>query len=104
MAKKWSGRRVTIARQYTLQRDRFVCWLCGHPIDLTLPYNHAYGWTLDHVVPLSLGGDPLDHHQAAALLEAKDDLVGTGGMADRASLGRRLGRRRRAPRRVGARG
>jgi 5-methylcytosine-specific restriction endonuclease McrA len=37
-----------------------VCWLCGQPIDLRLPYLHPLAWTLDHVIPLSLGGHPLD--------------------------------------------
>ncbi|WP_435196348.1 HNH endonuclease [Streptomyces sioyaensis] len=37
-----------------------LCWICGQPIDLGLPPNHVMAWTLDHYVPLSLGGDPLD--------------------------------------------
>jgi 5-methylcytosine-specific restriction endonuclease McrA len=35
-----------------------VCWLCGHPIDLTLPATHAMSATVDHVVSLAAGGDP----------------------------------------------
>lgn len=30
MAKRWSGRRVTLALRYVLYRDRGICWLCGH--------------------------------------------------------------------------
>jgi len=37
-----------------------VCWLCGLPIDRALPPNHPMSATVDHVEPLSLGGDPLD--------------------------------------------
>jgi hypothetical protein len=44
MAKKWSGRRVTIARRYTLHRDHFTCWLCGH----------TGANSLDHIHPKSL--------------------------------------------------
>lgn len=52
--KPWSGRRVTEARRYTLQRDQFICWLCGH---------HGAN-SLDHVQPKStrpdLMWDPLN--------------------------------------------
>jgi 5-methylcytosine-specific restriction endonuclease McrA len=37
-----------------------VCWICGRGIDLTLPPRHPMSATTDHVIPLSLGGDPLD--------------------------------------------
>jgi 5-methylcytosine-specific restriction endonuclease McrA len=30
-----------------------ICWLCGEEIDLSLSGRHPWGWTLDHVVPLS---------------------------------------------------
>ena len=36
------------------------CWLCGHDIDHTLPATDPWSWTLDHLVPLSKGGDLLD--------------------------------------------
>lgn len=36
------------------------CWICGHHIDLTLDPRHRMSFTLDHVVPLSLGGSLLD--------------------------------------------
>lgn len=35
-----------------------VCHLCREPIDMALPRTHPMSWTLDHVVPLSLGGNP----------------------------------------------
>ncbi|GAA5076623.1 5-methylcytosine-specific restriction endonuclease McrA [Thermocatellispora tengchongensis] len=37
-----------------------VCWLCGEPIDKTLPATHRESWTADHVDPISLGGAPRD--------------------------------------------
>lgn len=37
-----------------------TCWLCGQPIDMSLPPNHRMSFTVDHVIPLSKGGDPLD--------------------------------------------
>ncbi|WP_373872341.1 HNH endonuclease signature motif containing protein [Acrocarpospora phusangensis] len=37
-----------------------TCWLCGRPIDLDLPVTHRMSATVDHVDPISLGGDPLN--------------------------------------------
>lgn len=37
-------------------RDGGICQLCGKPIDLDLPYNHDMAISLDHVIPLALGG------------------------------------------------
>lgn len=37
-------------RGEVLARDN-VCYLCGHPIDLSLHWNHAMGATVDHVIP-----------------------------------------------------
>uniref|UniRef100_UPI00052681B7 hypothetical protein n=1 Tax=Streptomyces graminis TaxID=1464081 RepID=UPI00052681B7 len=36
------------------------CARCGHNIDPTLNARHPLSFTLDHVVPLSRGGDLLD--------------------------------------------
>ncbi|MER5892290.1 HNH endonuclease [Streptomyces sp. NPDC001876] len=36
------------------------CWLCGHAIDRRLTAQHPLSFTLDHLVPLSRGGDLLD--------------------------------------------
>ena len=37
-------------------RDRFICHLCGHKVDVSLPGSDALGPTLDHVVPQAQGG------------------------------------------------
>lgn len=34
-----------------------VCWICGGAIDMNLPPTHGRAFTLDHLVPLSRGGD-----------------------------------------------
>ncbi|MEV6477631.1 HNH endonuclease [Streptomyces sp. NPDC051657] len=53
-------------RRLTAQQRRLglPCWLCGHNIryDITGPEagKHPEGFTLDHLVPLSLGGALLD--------------------------------------------
>ena len=36
------------------------CALCGKPIDYTLAPGHPMSYELDEIVPLALGGDPLD--------------------------------------------
>lgn len=42
------------------------CWLCGHNIDPALGAKHAMSFTLDHLVPLSKGGNLLDPANARA--------------------------------------
>jgi 5-methylcytosine-specific restriction endonuclease McrA len=42
------------------------CWICGHNIDPGLDARHPLSFTLDHVVPLSRGGDLLDPANARA--------------------------------------
>jgi 5-methylcytosine-specific restriction endonuclease McrA len=40
--------------------DNPTCWLCGHPIDLTLPATHTMSPTVDHVTALAAGGQERD--------------------------------------------
>ena len=47
------------------------CWICrefGRPgdIDYSLPYLHPFAFELDHLVPISKGGDPYDRKNCAA--------------------------------------
>lgn len=48
------------ARATALKRrvaaDHLPCWICGRPIDTTLPWNDAQAFTADHVDPLANGG------------------------------------------------
>jgi 5-methylcytosine-specific restriction endonuclease McrA len=48
-------------RQKILERDNYLCWICGEPVDLSAPHQVGEpGWEmyphLDHVIPLSKGG------------------------------------------------
>jgi 5-methylcytosine-specific restriction endonuclease McrA len=44
------------------------CALCGKPIDYTLPANHPWSYSCDHIVAVNLGGTPtIDNAQAAHL-------------------------------------
>ena len=38
------------------------CWLCGQPVDVTLPPFLPDSPEVDEVIPVSLGGDPLDRN------------------------------------------
>lgn len=40
------------------------CHLCGEWVDPTLPKNHRRARSVDHLIPLSLGGPPLDRDNA----------------------------------------
>ena len=40
------------------------CWLCGEYVDQTLRPNARRARTVDHVIPLSKGGDPLSRANA----------------------------------------
>ncbi len=53
--------REPYTRQEILERDSYLCWICGGPVDLSAPYRMGNpGWEvyphLDHVIPLSKGG------------------------------------------------
>ncbi|MGW6255426.1 HNH endonuclease [Streptomyces sp. NPDC055085] len=34
-----------------------ICHLCSKPIDMSLPHNDQWSWTLDHIIPLALRPD-----------------------------------------------
>ena len=55
-----SGSRRKAVRQQVLITYGPVCHLCGQPIDPNLKYPDPMSFEVDHVVPLSLGGDPWD--------------------------------------------
>lgn len=48
----------TIAQR--VYREETHCWICGQYVDQTLPPRTPRSRSVDHVVPLSQGGNPLD--------------------------------------------
>jgi len=55
-----------ISHDEVAQRDNFRCYLCNEPVDMELPRTSRYGATLDHVIPLTKGGqDSLDNVRLA---------------------------------------
>lgn len=55
-ASQISGRR----RKAIFERDGWVCQLCLKPVDRSLPSGDPGAPTIDHVVPVALGGDHAD--------------------------------------------
>ena len=41
-------------------REESDCWLCGEPVDKTLPPHRPDSPEVDEVVPIALGGSPTD--------------------------------------------
>ena len=42
---------------HVLVRDKYKCGICGDLIDVSLPINNKMSATMDHIVPISKGGD-----------------------------------------------
>lgn len=51
-------RRNQVRRRVLAEED--ICWLCNEPVDKTIPTPHPLSPEVDEIVPVSLGGDPLD--------------------------------------------
>lgn len=48
------------------ERDSWTCHLCHKPVDPDLPRSHPMGATIDHLIPLSLGGIDTESNVALA--------------------------------------
>jgi len=46
-----------ITHEEVAERDNFVCYLCEKSVDMSLPRTSKLGATLDHVIPVSKGGE-----------------------------------------------
>lgn len=53
----WKNRVARERRRLEKNPEEATCWLCGDPIDMRLPPLHRDAFTLDHLVPISRGGD-----------------------------------------------
>lgn len=58
-ADSWAWKQRVKRERQRLESDPTlaVCWLCREPIDMELPPLHGKAFTLDHLVPISRGGD-----------------------------------------------
>lgn len=68
MAKPKPNPRRSYRRDVLWRRVRALgqpCWICGMPIDVTLPAGHPLAFELDELVPVSKGGSPVDFENTA---------------------------------------
>lgn len=64
MVKRNTGRRDRYRAM--VARGKPDCWICGQPIDYSLPHVDPKSFVIDHVVPLAAGGaDTLENVRAA---------------------------------------
>ena len=61
-----------------LKREGGVCWLCGLPIDPELKAPHPMSFSLDHFVPVSMGGALTDPANARSAHRRCNQKRGTG--------------------------
>ncbi len=50
-------------RQFDINKKRIyasqeLCGICGQPVDKSLKFPHPLAPTIDHIIPVSLGGHP----------------------------------------------
>lgn len=50
---------LRVSVEQLAQRDGEYCYLCQEVIDLTLPRTNRFGATIDHVIPISKGGQDI---------------------------------------------
>ncbi|MCW2904917.1 MAG: hypothetical protein JWO67_7182 [Streptosporangiaceae bacterium] len=78
-----------VDRDEIWERDGGTCQICGDPIDVTQPWPHPLSRTLDHVIPLVLGGthEPANVQLAHARCNSQkgDRLPGSAGTVPRSS-------------------
>jgi len=60
-----NGSRRKAARAAVIARGD-PCWICGLPINYSLPAGNPEAAEVDELVPVSLGGSPYDQHNLAA--------------------------------------
>lgn len=56
-----NGHRRNLIRAAVL-REEELCWLCGQPVDKTIPTPHPDSPEVDEIIPVRNGGDPLDRN------------------------------------------
>ena len=55
-AKRWGGEIGEVDEQAVYEHDQWVCQLCGKPVDQSLAWPDPLSKSLDHRIPLRLGG------------------------------------------------
>jgi hypothetical protein len=68
-AQQYGSKYEPIDRLSIFTRDEWVCGLCEKPVDPTKRYPHPRSASLDHVIPLSRGGDHIPSNVQCAHLD-----------------------------------
>jgi 5-methylcytosine-specific restriction endonuclease McrA len=72
-----NGHRRRALRNRVL-REETHCALCNRPVDITLPHLDPWSATLDEIVPISRGGNPLDRDNVRLAHRRCNRLRGNG--------------------------
>jgi 5-methylcytosine-specific restriction endonuclease McrA len=70
-----------------LERDRWRCGICGKRIGKSFRYPHPRSKSIDHVIPLSEGGDDTAANKRAAHLDCNRRRMNRGGGEQLAMIG-----------------
>lgn len=76
------GKTEDYSRYDIYKRDDGICYLCGDPIDIELEWPDTMSFSIDHVYPISLGGDDTVENVKSTHLRcniSKNDSVLEGG-------------------------
>ena len=65
MKKNYAQRLGPFRQEYERNKKKIlmsqdICALCGKPVDKSLKYPHPMSATIDHIIPIDLGGHPSD--------------------------------------------
>jgi 5-methylcytosine-specific restriction endonuclease McrA len=59
--RRYARRRNVVVVQYDsidiYERDGWICYICDQPIDPNIKGSHQDSASIDHIIPISLGGD-----------------------------------------------
>lgn len=72
-ARKYGVRYEYINPRTIYERDNWQCGICADPVDPSLAYPHRMSASLDHVVPISLGGEHMPNNVQCAHLKCNMD-------------------------------
>lgn len=72
-AQKYGVQYIYIERRKICERDGWKCGLCGKPVDRRLSYPHPMSGSIDHIIPMSRGGDHLPENVQCAHLKCNMD-------------------------------
>lgn len=82
-AETWDG----ITNAQILERDRWRCGICGKRIGKTFRWPHPRSASVDHIIPLSQGGDDTAANKRAAHLACNCGRMNRGGGEQLAMIG-----------------